>query len=39
MDEDQEHDKRAELLKLWREYGTTYNVFVTTEQPFLSISG
>jgi hypothetical protein len=30
---DQEQDKRAELLKLWREYGKTYNVFVSAEQP------
>jgi hypothetical protein len=33
MDEDQEQDQRAELLKLWREYGKTYNVFVPAEQP------
>jgi hypothetical protein len=33
MDEDQEQDKRAELLKLWHEYGKTYNVFVPAEQP------
>ena len=33
MDGDQERDKRDELLKLWREYGKTYNVFVPEEQP------
>jgi hypothetical protein len=33
MDEDQEQDKRAELLNLCREYGKTYNVFVPAEQP------
>jgi hypothetical protein len=33
MDGDQEQEKRAELLKLWREYGKTYNVFVPVEQP------
>jgi hypothetical protein len=33
MDGDQEQDKRAELLKLWREYGKTYNLFVPKEQP------
>lgn len=33
MDGDQEQDKRAELLKLWREYGKAYNVFVPREQP------
>jgi hypothetical protein len=33
MDGDQEQDKRAELLKLWCEYGKTYNVFVPAEQP------
>ncbi|MBI5572914.1 MAG: hypothetical protein HY914_23425 [Desulfomonile tiedjei] len=33
MDEDQEKDKRAELLKLWHEYGRAFNVFVPAEQP------
>jgi hypothetical protein len=33
MNEDQTQDKRAELLKLWHEYGKIYNVFVPTEQP------
>jgi|SRR5271157_742506 len=33
MDEDKEQDKRAGLLKLWGEYGKTYNVFVPAEQP------
>jgi hypothetical protein len=30
---DEEQGKRAELLKLWHEYGKVYNVFVPTEQP------
>jgi hypothetical protein len=30
---DEEQDKRAELLRLWREYGKAYNVFVPAEQP------
>lgn len=30
---DEEQDKRAELLRLWHEYGKTYNVFVPSEQP------
>ena len=30
---DEEPDKRAQLLRLWREYGKTYNVFVPAEQP------
>lgn len=30
---DQEQDERAELMKLWREYGNTYNVFLPEEQP------
>jgi hypothetical protein len=33
VDGDQEQDKRTELLKLWREYGKTYNVLVPAEQP------
>jgi hypothetical protein len=33
MGEDQEHDKRAELLKLWHDYGKAYNVFVPAEEP------
>jgi hypothetical protein len=33
VDEYQEQNKRAELLKLWREYGKTYHVFVPVEQP------
>ena len=33
MDEDQEQDKRPDLLKLWSDYGRTYNVFVSAEQP------
>jgi hypothetical protein len=33
MDGERERDKRAELLKLWREYGKAYNVFVPAEQP------
>jgi hypothetical protein len=32
MDENHEHDQRAELLKLWREYGKAYKVFVPEEQ-------
>jgi hypothetical protein len=30
---DEEQGKRAELLRLWREYGKAYNVFVPQEQP------
>ena len=30
---DEEQDKRAELLRLWHEYGKAYNVFVPAEQP------
>ncbi len=33
MEEDREQDKRAELLKLWHQYGKAYNVFVPSEQP------
>jgi hypothetical protein len=33
MDGDREQEKRAELLKLWREYGKAYNVFIPQEQP------
>lgn len=30
---DEEQDKRAELLRLWHEYGKACNVFVPSEQP------
>jgi hypothetical protein len=30
---DEEQGKRAELLRLWHEYGKAYNVFVPAEQP------
>jgi len=33
MGEDQEQDRRDALLKLWHDYGKTYNVFVPAEQP------
>ena len=33
MEDDHEQDNRAELLRLWHEYGRTYNVFVPAEQP------
>ena len=33
MSEDKGQDQRAELLRLWHEYGKAYNVFVPAEQP------
>ena len=33
MDRDQEYNKRTWMLKLWHDYGKTYNVFVPAEQP------
>jgi hypothetical protein len=33
MDEDRGSHDRAQLLKLWHEYGKTYNAFVPEEQP------
>jgi hypothetical protein len=32
MDGDREQDKRAELLKLWREYGKVYHFLVRQKQ-------